>query len=68
MPANVASGLLKYKRYGKKLFVWVVRIGAGFLVLSVVMVVVTRFVPVLLTPLMVIRLIEGGLEGGNGWA
>lgn len=59
----MASGLRNTNDMVKKLFVWVVRIGAGFLVLSVVMVAVTRFVPVLLTPLMVIRLIEGGLEG-----
>jgi len=47
----------------KKLSVWFLRIVVGFLVLSVAFVAVTRFVPIPLTPLMVIRLIEGGLEG-----
>lgn len=47
----------------KKFFVWLVRIVAGFFVLSIVVVAITRFVPIPCTPLMVIRLIEGGLEG-----
>ncbi len=47
----------------KKLLLWILRISAGFLVLSVVLVIATRFVPIVLTPLMVIRLIEGGFEG-----
>lgn len=47
----------------RKLLVWLVRIIGIFIVLSVVLTIVTRFVPILITPLMVIRLIEGGLQG-----
>ena len=47
----------------KRILSLVARIILGFLIVSVVLVALARFVPVFITPLMVIRLVEGGFAG-----
>ncbi|MCU0426645.1 MAG: monofunctional biosynthetic peptidoglycan transglycosylase [Candidatus Kapabacteria bacterium] len=47
----------------RKIVSFIVKLTAVFFVGSVVLVIITRFVPIFITPLMVIRLVEGGLEG-----
>jgi monofunctional glycosyltransferase len=47
----------------KRILSLVARIILGCIVLSIAVVVVSRFVPIFVTPLMVIRLVEGGFAG-----
>jgi monofunctional glycosyltransferase len=47
----------------KRILSLVARIALGFVVVSLALVVVSRFIPIFLTPLMVIRLVEGGFAG-----
>lgn len=47
----------------KRIFSLIARIVIGFVVVSIVVVVAARFIPIFITPLMVIRLVEGGFAG-----
>jgi monofunctional glycosyltransferase len=47
----------------KRILSLVARIMLGFVVVSIALVIVSRFVPIFLTPLMVIRFVEGGFAG-----
>jgi monofunctional biosynthetic peptidoglycan transglycosylase len=47
----------------KRILSLLARIVLGFVVVSIALVIVSRFVPIFLTPLMVIRLVEGGFAG-----
>lgn len=47
----------------RKIFNFVTKLFLGFVAVSILLVVLTRFMPIFITPLMVIRLVEGALEG-----
>jgi monofunctional glycosyltransferase len=47
----------------KIILLWVLRLTLALVLFSIALVVIYRFVPVLLTPLMVIRVVEGAVEG-----
>jgi monofunctional glycosyltransferase len=47
----------------KIILLWILRLTLALVLFSIALVVIYRFVPVLLTPLMVIRVVEGAVEG-----
>lgn len=58
-----ASAAGKSPSLFRKIFGFLLKLTLSFFVASFLLVVVTRFVPIFITPLMVIRLVEGALEG-----